>query len=333
MIILGIESSCDESSVCLIEDKNILAHLTYSQIEEHRAWGGVVPEIAARAHLDKLPLLLQKVLDAYQKKIDAIAATAGPGLIGGVMVGFNMAKAMSVAMGVPFYGINHLEGHILIARLFASIPVPFLALLVSGGHSQFVVVRGIGTYEVIGQTLDDSCGECFDKTAKMLGLFPSGKSIEERAKLGDSAAYKLPMPRPHDKDCHFSFSGIKNAARLLIEEHQITEDPQKINDFCASFQDTMAKILVSRASYALNNASGCHDFVICGGVAANTYIQERFEHFSKEHHVNLHVAPCAFCTDNGAMIAYACYERILHHIPPSPLDMLPRPRWPLDTEK
>ncbi len=325
MNILGIESSCDDSAACLLSHRTIVEHVIYSQIQEHKEFGGVVPQIAARAHVDRLPALIEKCL--HKGIPDVIAATAGPGLIAGVMVGLNMAKALSIALNVPFYGINHLEGHILVPRLTTSIPFPYYVLLVSGGHTQLMTVKGISHYDLLATTLDDSCGECFDKVAKMLGLSPHGKEIEKYAQEGDPYAYDLPIPLKGRVEMAFSFSGLKNAVRTIVMDSMVN-----VNNFCASFQRVATEHLLNQTEKLFKKNSITKDFVLCGGVAANQYIKNSFNQLCEKYELNFHTPPIQLCTDNAAMIAYACLERIEHGIPASDLDIIPKSRWPLQDE-
>jgi N6-L-threonylcarbamoyladenine synthase len=337
MRVLGIETSCDETAVAVIEadagDKpvgRVLANVVYSQLTEHRRFGGVVPEIAARAHLERLDGLVAEALAVAGLEmgdLDGIAATGGPGLIGGVMVGVMTAKAIAFAHDKPFLAINHLEGHALSVRLTEDVAFPYLLLLVSGGHCQLLTVRGPdfqrGDFTRLGTTIDDAVGECFDKTAKLLGLgFPGGPAVERAAKTGDGNRFKLPRPMWKKPGCDFSFSGLKTAVRQLAESLP-KDDTQAIADLCASFQRTVGDVLADRCGNALALApSGT--LVVAGGVAANTYLRGRLEGLG----VRLVAPPIEFCTDNGAMIAWAGVERLRRGMVDT-LDFAPRPRWPL----
>jgi N6-L-threonylcarbamoyladenine synthase len=325
MKILGIESSCDDSAACLLDGRIIVEHVIYSQAQEHKEFGGVVPQIAARAHVERLPILIQKCLEKGSP--DIIAATAGPGLIAGVMVGLNMAKALSVALSIPFYGINHLEGHILVPRLTAAVPFPYHVLLVSGGHTQLIKVKDVGCYNLLASTLDDSCGECFDKVAKMLGLSPYGKEIEKHAGDGDPNKYDLPVPLKGRTDMAFSFSGLKNAVRTTISEATVDT-----NDFCASFQRVATQHLLDQTEKLFKKNEDTKNFVLCGGVAANGYIRSSFQKLCEKYSMNFYTPPMQLCTDNAVMIAYACLERIEKGILPSHLGIMPKSRWPLQID-
>jgi N6-L-threonylcarbamoyladenine synthase len=334
MRVLGIETSCDETAVAIVEadagDRpvgRILANVVYSQLTEHRRFGGVVPEIAARAHLERIDGLVEQALTEAGLALgdlDGIAATGGPGLIGGVMVGVMTAKAIAFAHGKPFLAINHLEGHALSARLTEKVEFSYLLLLVSGGHCQLLTVRGPGDFTRLGTTIDDAVGECFDKTAKLLGLgFPGGPAVERAAKGGDVNRFKLPRPMWRKPGCDFSFSGLKTAVRQMAESLP-KDDPQAIADLCASFQRTVGDVLVDRCGNALAVAPS-DTLVVAGGVAANTYLRGRLEGLG----VRLVAPPIKFCTDNGAMIAWAGIERLRRGMVDA-LDFAPRPRWPLD---
>src|SRR3954471_9192389 len=334
MRVLGIETSCDETAVAVVEagadDQpvgRILANLVYSQLTEHRRFGGVVPEIAARAHLERLDGLVTDALATAgleMAELDGIAATGGPGLIGGVMVGVMTAKAIAFAHDKPFLAINHLEGHALSVRLTEQVEFPYLLLLVSGGHCQLLTVRGPGDFTRLGTTIDDAVGECFDKTAKLLGLgFPGGPAVERAAKGGDVNRFKLPRPMWRKPGCDFSFSGLKTAVRQVAESLP-KDDPQAIADLCASFQRTVGDVLADRCGNALAQTPS-DTLVVAGGVAANTYLRGRLEGLG----VRLVAPPIKLCTDNGAMIAWAGVERLRRGMN-DPLDFAPRPRWPLD---
>jgi N6-L-threonylcarbamoyladenine synthase len=334
MRVLGIETSCDETAVAVVEaaagDRpvgQILANVIYSQLAEHRRFGGVVPEIAARAHLERIDGLVAEALaDAKidMAELDGIAATGGPGLIGGVMVGVMTAKAIAFAHDKPFLAINHLEGHALSVRLTEPVEFPYLLLLVSGGHCQLLTVRGPGDFTRLGTTIDDAVGECFDKTAKLLGLgFPGGPAVEKAAQVGDPQRFALPRPMWRKPGCDFSFSGLKTAVRQLIETLP-KEDLQAVADLCASFQRTVGDVLADRCANALKQAPS-DTLVVAGGVAANFYLRGRLEALG----ARLVAPPIRLCTDNGAMIAWAGVERLRRGMTDA-LDFAPRPRWPLD---
>jgi len=338
MRVLGIETSCDETAVAIVEAPEgdrpmgrILANVIYSQLTEHRRFGGVVPEIAARAHLERIDGLLADALAEAKLglgDLDGIAATGGPGLIGGVMVGVMTAKALAFAQDKPFLAINHLEGHALSVRLTEDVAFPYLLLLVSGGHCQLLTARGPGDFTRLGTTIDDAVGECFDKTAKLLGLgFPGGPAVERMAKQGDPQRFALPRPMWRKPGCDFSFSGLKTAVRQTVEKLP-AGNQQAVADLCASFQRTVGDVLADRCTNALEIAA-MTTLVVAGGVAANAYLRGRLEKMASEHGVRLVAPPVDLCTDNGAMIAWAGIER-LRLGKTDALDFRPRPRWLLD---
>lgn len=345
MRVLGIETSCDETAVAVVEGPpgtgpgdmrpvgRILSNVIYSQLAEHRRFGGVVPEIAARAHLERIDgLVAQALADAGLdlSDLDGIAATGGPGLIGGVMVGVMTAKALAFAHDKPFLAINHLEGHALTVRLTEAVEFPFLLLLVSGGHCQLLTVRGPGDFMRLGTTIDDAVGECFDKTAKLLGLgFPGGPAVETAAAGGDPQRFALPRPMWRKPGCDFSFSGLKTAVRQTVEKLP-AGDARAIADLCASFQRTVGDVLADRCANALAMAPA-PTLVVAGGVAANLYLRTRLEEVAAANGARLVAPPVKLCTDNGAMIAWAGVER-LRLGRADDLDFRPRPRWPLDPD-
>ena len=338
MRVLGIETSCDETAVAVVEGAagtqpvgRILSNTVYSQLTEHRRFGGVVPEIAARAHLERIDGLVAQALDEAGvglADLDAIAATGGPGLIGGVMVGVMTAKALAFAHDKPFIAVNHLEGHALSVRLTEQVSFPYLLLLVSGGHCQLLTVRGPGDFTRLGTTIDDAAGECFDKTAKLLGLgFPGGPAVERAAEGGDPRRFALPRPMWRKPGCDFSFSGLKTAVRQTVEKLP-ADDPRAVADLCASFQRTVGDVFADRCANALVLAPSS-TLVVAGGVAANVYLRGRLEEVAAAHGAKLVAPPVRLCTDNGAMIAWAGVERLrLGQV--DALDFRPRPRWPLD---
>jgi N6-L-threonylcarbamoyladenine synthase len=338
MRVLGIETSCDETAVAVVEGAagtqpvgRILSNTVYSQLAEHRRFGGVVPEIAARAHLERIDGLVAQALDEAGvglADLDAIAATGGPGLIGGVMVGVMTAKALAFAHDKPFIAVNHLEGHALSVRLTEPVGFPYLLLLVSGGHCQLLTVRGPGEFTRLGTTIDDAAGECFDKTAKLLGLgFPGGPAVERAAEGGDPRRFALPRPMWRKPGCDFSFSGLKTAVRQTVEKLP-ADDPRAVADLCASFQRTVGDVFADRCANALARAPSS-TLVVAGGVAANVYLRGRLEEVAAAHGAKLVAPPVRLCTDNGAMIAWAGVERLrLGQV--DALDFRPRPRWPLD---
>ena len=338
MRVLGIETSCDETAVAIVEAPagtapvgRILANVVYSQQTEHRRFGGVVPEIAARAHLERIDGLIDDALAEAKlglDDLDAIAATGGPGLIGGVMVGVMAAKGLAFARNKPFLAVNHLEGHALTVRLTEPVDFPYLLLLVSGGHCQLLTVRGPGDFTRLGTTIDDAVGECFDKTAKLLGLgFPGGPAVEKLAQDGDMQRFALPRPMWRKPGCDFSFSGLKTAVRQTIEKLD-PDDQHARADLCASFQRTVGDVLADRCANALK-AAPSPTLVVAGGVAANLYLRSRLEDVARQHGARLVAPPVRLCTDNGAMIAWAGLERLRLGWTDT-LDFKPRPRWPLD---
>lgn len=337
-IVLGIESSCDETAVALVrDDGKILAQALATQRDEHAPYGGVVPEIAARAHLTQIDRLYTRTLAEAGLTIDdmdAIAVTAGPGLIGGVIVGVMLGKAIAAAAGKALIAVNHLEGHALTVRLTHKTQFPYFLLLISGGHCQQLVVRGVGDYVRLGGTKDDALGEAFDKCAKMLGLpYPGGPELERAARNG-KPIYDLPRPLKGTDGCDFSFSGLKTAVRLLIEKeaaHAGTLTPQIIADVAASFEAAVLDVLDDRVGRALAMAQRDYaitSLAVAGGVAANQAIGARLHALAESHNLPLVVAPPALCTDNAVMIAWAGMERLLCGAR-NDLTVQPRARWPL----
>lgn len=347
ILCMGIESSCDETSAAIVDsDRNILSHIIYSQIPEHQKYGGVVPELAARAHILAIDEVVRQTLAKANKTIDdidVIAATAGPGLIGGVLVGWMAATGIAQAAGKPLVAVNHLEGHALVPRLHAacasggdgavSVEFPYLLMLASGGHCQILLVRGVGKYEMIGQTLDDSAGEAFDKVAKMLGLgYPGGPIVDARAKSGNPNAFHFPRPLCDKPGCDFSFSGIKTAARTFLEKQSAPYSDTLINDFCAAFQASVVDVIINRLGNALRDArvvaAAPKTLVVAGGVAKNSAIRAAMEQLAVAHGMTFAAPPMNLCTDNGAMIAWAGIENYrIGNIVRTPI--APRPRWPL----
>jgi N6-L-threonylcarbamoyladenine synthase len=335
-LILGLESSCDETAVAIVAgDKTILAHKVASQMETHRPWGGVVPEISARAHVEILAPLTKAVLaDAHLTlaDIDAIAATAGPGLIGGVMVGLVTGKALALAAHKPLIAINHLEGHALSPRLVGDVAFPYLLLLVSGGHCQLLRVEGVGHYTRLATTIDDAAGEAFDKVAKMTGLgYPGGPLVEAAARTGDPKRFAFPRPLWRAKEPHFSFAGLKSAVAREIDKLPAPLTPQTQADICASFQAAVVDCLIDRTQKALIQCTDCTALVVAGGVAANTAIRTALEKLSAAHGLPFIAPPQWLCTDNAAMIAWAGAERYALGLFDD-LNALARARWPLDPD-
>ena len=330
-MVLGIESSCDETAAALVtDDRRILAQAIASQDECHAPYGGVVPEIAARAHSERLAPLIERVLNEAQvalKDVDAVAATAGPGLIGGVMVGLVTAKALAMASGRPLLAINHLEGHALSPRLAdPELRFPYALLLVSGGHCQLLRVDGVGRYRRFATTIDDALGEAFDKTAKILGLgFPGGPAVERMAAEGDAKAVPLPRPLLGSAEPHFSFAGLKSAVLRAHESGQYAPA-----DIAASFQQAAIDCVVDRTSRALDRMDKVTALVVAGGVAANRRVRVALEDLAAGRGLGFVAPPQALCTDNAAMIAWAGLERLAEGAAGDPLDVSARPRWPLD---
>ena len=329
-IILGLESSCDETAAAIVRsDRTILSHALAGQEDHHRAFGGVVPEIAARAHAELMtPLVETALADAglTLNDVDAIAATAGPGLIGGVMVGLVTAKALAMASGKPLIAVNHLEGHALSPRLIdADLEFPYVLLLVSGGHCQLLRVNGVGDYNRLATTIDDAVGEAFDKTAKILGLgFPGGPAVERAAASGNANNVPLPRPLKGADEPHFSFAGLKSAVLRAHESGQY-----RIQDIAASFQLAVIDCLYDRISYTLDRIDAPAALVVAGGVAANVPIREMLEKLAAQRGMRFVAPPLWLCTDNGVMIAWAGAERFGMGLTDG-LDFIARPRWPLD---
>lgn len=334
-IVLGIESSCDETAVALVTgDRRVLAQRIASQEAEHAPYGGVVPEIAARAHATRLAPMLEAVMDDAGMSlddVDAIAATAGPGLIGGVMVGLVSGKALAMAADKPLIAVNHLEGHALSPRLAdAELGFPYLLLLVSGGHCQILSVESVGQYRRIATTIDDALGEAFDKTAKILGLgYPGGPAVEKLAREGNARAVPLPRPLKGSKEPHFSFAGLKSA---VLRAHESGEHAPA--DIAASFQQAAVDCLIDRLEHALRLTGPMPALVVAGGVAANHSVRGALEQLAEARGMRFTAPPLALCTDNAAMIAWAGCERLADdpEFAGDPLDLKARPRWPLDPE-
>ena len=328
MLILGLESSCDETAAALVTgDRRVLAHRLLGQEAAHAPYGGVVPEIAARAHVEALaPLVEAALADAgvTLADVDAVAATAGPGLIGGVMVGLVTGKALAHAAGKPLVAVNHLEGHALSPRLSdPDLDFPYLLLLVSGGHCQLLLVDGVARYRRLATTIDDAAGEAFDKTAKLLGLgFPGGPAVERAARDGDAGAVSLPRPLLGSAEPHFSFAGLKSAVARTAGHHPPA-------DMAASFQQAVIDCLLDRTTRALARAGEVTALVVAGGVAANGAVRAALQGLAGEHGLRFVAPPLWLCTDNAAMIAWAGAERFAAGLT-DPLDVPARPRWPLD---
>lgn len=337
-MILGLETSCDETSVALVQEhcdpaQRILFHRILSQ--DHHLYGGVIPELASRQHLDYLQALVQEGLSfaAGSQNIQGIAATSGPGLMGGLLVGVMLAKTLSMAFKKPFIAVNHLEGHALTVRLTHDVTFPYLLLLVSGGHCQVVEVFDVGSYRLVGETIDDAAGEAFDKVAQLLGLpYPGGPEIEKLALGGDPSFFDLPRPLKKEKNCAFSFSGLKTAVRFLLEQKGLLTEEERAH-LAASFQEAVAIALVDGVQKGLKATSFPHtQLVVAGGVAANKAIGKRLLELCEKEGLKMIVPPVKLCTDNAAMIAWAGLERFRKGSF-SPLDLVPRPRWPLGDVK
>ncbi|MCF4165662.1 tRNA (adenosine(37)-N6)-threonylcarbamoyltransferase complex transferase subunit TsaD [Zavarzinia compransoris] len=335
-LVLGIESSCDETAAAVVAgDGRILSDVVLSQLDDHRIYGGVVPEIAARAHVTHLDGLIRRALEEAGLglgDIDAVAATAGPGLIGGVIVGLTTAKAIALGAGKPLIGINHLEGHALTPRLVSGVAFPYLLLLVSGGHCQLLAVEGVGRYRRLGTTIDDAVGEAFDKTAKLLGLgYPGGPAVERAAASGDATRFSLPRPLIGRPGCDFSFSGLKTAVRETVAALPRPLSDRDRADVAAAFQTVVGAVIVDRTRRALDMLPAPCPLVVAGGVAANGHIRARLQELATARGIDFVAPPLKLCTDNAAMIAWAGVEHFkAGHT--DALDLKPRARWPLDTE-
>jgi N6-L-threonylcarbamoyladenine synthase len=340
MILLGIETSCDETAAALVSsDRTVLAERLLSQHAEHSPFGGIVPEIAARAHLDHIDRLVEATMAEAgldYAELDGVAATGGPGLIGGVIVGIMTGKAIAAVARKPFLAINHLEGHALSPRLVAELDFPYLLLLVSGGHCQLLAVEGVGRYLRLGTTVDDAAGEAFDKCAKLLGLeYPGGPAIEIAARAGNAKRFQLPRPLRGRPGCDFSFSGLKTALRQTLDRLalEVPPDAETVADLAASFQAAVADVLADRVEHALEIFRAHYPtgttLVAAGGVAANGALRARLDRVAAGHGYSFLAPPQRLCTDNGAMIAWAGIERLRLGLVDG-LDFAPRPRWPLD---
>ena len=342
IIFLGIETSCDETAAAVIQENvdgsaKILSNIVSSQIKEHEEFGGVVPELAARAHVENIDFIINKALidsELNIDEVDGVAATAGPGLMVCLTVGLNIGKSIAAFSGKPFVAVNHLEGHALSPGLEKKIEFPYLLLLISGGHSQYLIVRDINEYEQLGTTIDDALGEAFDKTSKMLDLgYPGGPNIEKFSKLGDKNFYKLPEPIINRAGCNLSFAGLKTA--VLRESKNINGDLQLKYNLAASFQGTVNKILIKKTKEAMRQfrnktlSEGKISFVIAGGVAANQSIRENLTQVCKDMNFTPLFPNLKFCGDNAAMIAWAGIKRYEKKLVDK-LDFIAKSRWPLD---
>lgn len=338
--VLGIESSCDDTAAAVVRGRDILSSIVLGQTELHAAFGGVVPEIAARAHAEKLDIAVAEALkaaDTSLSEIDAIAVTSGPGLIGGVLSGVMTAKGLSAGSGKPLVGVNHLAGHALTPRLTDGLEFPYLMLLVSGGHCQFLIVKSVEEFQRLGGTIDDAPGEAFDKTARLLGLpQPGGPSVEQNARTGDEKRFRLPRPLLDQEGCDMSFSGLKTALfrqrDKLVEEQDGLYEQDRF-DLCAGFQAAVRDVLAEKTRRALevylDMAPAKPAFAIAGGVAANGAIREKLQALCDEKGVAFIAPPLALCTDNAAMIAYAGQELFSKGFTHD-MSLSARPRWPLD---
>ncbi|HAU28681.1 MAG TPA: tRNA (adenosine(37)-N6)-threonylcarbamoyltransferase complex transferase subunit TsaD [Rhodospirillaceae bacterium] len=337
MIVLGIETSCDETAAALVTDtREILSSVVFSQIQQHQPFGGVVPEIAARSHLDHIETVIRTAMGEAGirwKDLSGIAATCGPGLIGGVIVGATTGKALAAVHDLPFIAVNHLEGHALTVRLTSNVPFPYLLLLASGGHCQLLLARDVGDFVRLGGTIDDAAGEAFDKVAKLLGLdYPGGPEVEKAARGGNPKAYALPRPMKGRPGCDFSFSGLKTAVRHLVETLGHPPDKTETADICASFQAALGDSIIDRTTHAIKDARKLAPelghLVVAGGVAANQYLRERLTTLAAETRLDFVAPPLALCTDNAAMVAWCGVERLQKGLVDG-LEFAPRPRWPL----
>lgn len=344
-LVLGLETSCDETAAAIVArgtngEGRILANIVRSQWEQHRPYGGVVPEIAARAHVECLDLLTKEALreaGVTLDDLDAVAATAGPGLIGGLIVGLVTGKAIALAKGKPFLAVHHLEAHALTVGLTEGLRPPYLLLLVSGGHTQLLIVRGVGAYERLGTTIDDALGEAFDKTAKLLGLgFPGGPAVEAAACAGNARRFKLPRPMVGREELHFSFAGLKTAVRRAAEKHAPLSE-KDVADLAASFEAAVCASVADRCARAMAVAAerlgpgAPRKLVVAGGVAANARLRAALAELAATRGFDLHVPPVSLCGDNAAMIAWAGAERLALGLSDD-LSASARPRWPLDQD-
>ena len=339
VLVLGIETSCDDTCAAVVRgDRTVLASRVHTQLDDHRAYGGVVPEIAARAHVEHLDRVVAAAMAHASvgfADLDGVAATAGPGLIGGVMVGLMTAKAIAAVHAIPLIAVNHLEGHALTVRLTDDVAFPYLLLLVSGGHCQLLIVDGVGRYVRLGTTVDDAVGEAYDKTAKLLGLgFPGGPAVERAAAAGDPERFALPRPLKGRPGCDFSFSGLKTAVRHAVEALPALGE-RDVADLCASFQAAVADVLAERTANAIaafrERCADGETLVVAGGVAANQALRARLAEVAAERGLRLVAPPPELCTDNAAMIAWAGIERLRRGLTDG-LDASPRARWPLDPD-
>jgi len=335
MLVLGIESSCDETGVALYDsERGLIAHQLHTQMAMHAKYGGVVPELASRDHIRRvIPLTEACLADAgiRLQDLDAIAFTQGPGLGGALLVGASVANALAFGLGIPVIAVHHLEGHLLSPLLAEPRPAfPFLALLVSGGHTQLMAVHGVGAYQVLGETLDDAAGEAFDKTAKLLGLeYPGGPTLSRLAESGDPTRFTLPRPMLNSPELEMSFSGLKTAVLTLVKQQQAlhgTIDEQTRNDICRAFQEAIVEVLLKKSLKALKQ-TGLKRLVVAGGVGANQQLRAALTEAAARRHFEVFYPPLALCTDNGAMIAFAGAMRLKYRVPAAGFGI--KPRWDL----
>ena len=337
MLVLGVESSCDETGLALYDtQRGLLAHALHSQVAMHQEYGGVVPELASRDHIRRAIPLLENVLakaEVPRNAIDAIAYTQGPGLAGALLVGASVACGLGLALDKPVLGVHHLEGHLLSPLLAKEPPqFPFVALLISGGHTQLMQVEGVGQYTLLGETLDDAAVEAFDKSAKLLGLgYPGGPAISRLAEFGDAGVYKLPRPMLHSKDLNFSFSGLKTAVLTLVHQHIANICEQDKANVARAFVDAIVEVLVAKCLAALKQ-TGMKRLVIAGGVGANRQLREALNAAAQKRRFKVYYPELEFCTDNGAMIAFAGAMRLQINPDAAKREygFNVRPRWPLD---
>lgn len=332
-LILGIETSCDDTAAAIVAaDGTIISHVVHSQVASHQPYGGVVPEIAARSHGVVLPQLVRQVLTEAALDLSAlagVAVTAGPGLIGGLLVGVTTARCLGLAAGLPVMTVNHLEAHALVPRLQRPIPFPYLLLLLSGGHSFFALINGVGQYQLLGETLDDAVGEAFDKVAKLLGLpYPGGPALETLARDGNATRFTLPRPMLGRAGCDLSLAGLKTATRLLIQQQAPLDDSARAA-VASAFQQAVVAMLVDRFDHAVAAVPHVRHAVVAGGVAANQFIKHQLQTAADKHGVELVYPPPSLCTDNAVMVAWAAHERLAAGAGYGQATP-PRPRWPLN---
>ena len=339
MIVLGIETSCDETSVSVVKENKdrgiILSEKILSQVKKHQPFGGVVPELASREHSDCISNLTRQLLSETNLNlhdIDAFAATTGPGLLGGLLVGCNYAKGLSITTNKPFLSINHLQGHALVSRMNKKISFPFLCLLVSGGHSLVLLVENFNKFKILGESIDDAVGEAFDKTSKLLGLgYPGGPLIERLAKKAQrKKKFNLPRPLINDKTMNLSFSGLKTSVRRILEKN-ITESERA--DLANEFQESITECLLKKVDFAINSIKHykIQDFVLSGGVASNSFIRNQFKILCQKNNINFIVPAKSLCTDNATMIAWAGIEKLKNQKKGDSLHIQPQPRWSLES--